>query len=78
MRLVMLLTTIAMVGLCSCAAGPSNRSFERYVLKYESPVDASLQAQVEEIDASLRQRYGHDHRTDRPSVCWISGPAGWP
>lgn len=50
--------TLAMICFCSCAAGPSNRSFERYELKCESPVDRPLQAQVEHIDTDLRLRYG--------------------
>jgi len=57
-RPLLTLARLALVGLCSCAAGQPGRSFERYVLKYESPVDVALQAKVEEIDASLRRRYG--------------------
>lgn len=54
----MIVAMFATIFLCSCVAGPSNRLFERYALKYESPVDPRLQAKVEQIDASLRQQYG--------------------
>lgn len=58
MRHVLTIATLAMICFCSCTAGPSNRSFERYELKYESPVDRPLQAQVEHIDTDLCLRYG--------------------
>ncbi|MBP7934392.1 MAG: hypothetical protein KA354_07055 [Phycisphaerae bacterium] len=58
MRPLLALAALTLIGLCSCPARLRGWSFERYVLKYESPVDVSLQAKVEEIDASLRRRYG--------------------
>ncbi|NLE59179.1 MAG: hypothetical protein GX616_12520, partial [Planctomycetes bacterium] len=51
------ISAAAVICLCSCAAESSSRSFERYVLTYDSPVDPSLQANVEQIDTRLRERF---------------------
>ncbi|HOB74839.1 MAG TPA: serine hydrolase [Phycisphaerae bacterium] len=37
---------------------PATRPAPRYVLGYDTPVDAGLQARLEEIDAGLRKRFG--------------------
>lgn len=51
------ISAAAVICLCSCAAESWSRSFERYVLTYDSPVDPSLQANVEQIDTRLRERF---------------------
>ncbi len=59
MRYLFIITMPAMICLFSCTTGQrSSAPFERYVLKYESPVDPTLQTNVEQIDAGLRQRFG--------------------
>ncbi|HUA64857.1 MAG TPA: hypothetical protein VME24_03355, partial [Alphaproteobacteria bacterium] len=40
------------------AAPPMNPNFENYTLTYDTPVDPMLQAALENIDASLRAKYG--------------------
>ncbi len=40
------------------AAPPMNPNYENYTLTYETPVDSKLQAQLENIDTSLRAKYG--------------------
>lgn len=39
-------------------AATTGPGFEGYVLNYDTPVDAGLQAQVEKIDEGLRAKYG--------------------
>lgn len=48
------------VGLISCSTGTSamKTSFENYTLDYSTPVDAAWQAKLEQIDATLRAKYG--------------------
>lgn len=40
------------------AAPPMNPNFANYTLTYDTAVDATLQAQLENIDSSLRAKYG--------------------
>ena len=48
-----------MVAMTSCSSiGPvERRAFERYTLDYDTPMDAGLQAQLEQIDEKLRHKY---------------------
>jgi beta-lactamase class A len=47
------------LGLNGCVSpeGKKERTFQDYTLNYETPVDATLQAKLEHIDASLRARF---------------------
>jgi beta-lactamase class A len=40
------------------ADSPMNPQFENYTITYDTPLDATLQAQLEKIDAGLRTKYG--------------------
>ncbi|HEY1788199.1 MAG TPA: serine hydrolase [Verrucomicrobiae bacterium] len=40
------------------ATPPMNPQFENYTLTYDTPVDPTLQGQLENIDANLRAKYG--------------------
>ena len=40
------------------AAEPTTQPFADYVLDYDTPVDPALQAKLEQIDASLRTKFG--------------------
>ncbi|MGH7941997.1 MAG: serine hydrolase [Limisphaerales bacterium] len=49
----------AVLGLNRGMAAPlMNPNFENYTLGYQTPVDPTLQAKLEHIDASLRAKYG--------------------
>lgn len=41
-----------------CASVAPKRSLSRYVLDYDTPVDAELQQKLESIDVALREHYG--------------------
>ncbi len=46
------------VTACNTAAPDMNSKFDRYTLSYATPVDPSLQARLETLDAELRARCG--------------------
>jgi len=56
------LEVLLTIGLCvtGCIAVTSdlNRKFDNYSLRYNTPVNPSLQAKLEKIDADLRDKYG--------------------
>jgi beta-lactamase class A len=43
---------------CTTAAPPATPALETYVLDYDTPLDASLQADLQAIDTTLRETYG--------------------
>lgn len=47
---------------------------DRYVLDYDSPVDPPLQAKLEKIDASLRERFGMTTEQTAVGVLDLAGP----
>jgi beta-lactamase class A len=54
----------SLLGLALCAAGGCttpplmNRSFNDYVLDFDTPVDPALQTKLEQVDAELRRKFG--------------------
>ncbi len=42
----------------TASSAPTSRPFDSYVLGYDTPVDPALQKQVEQLDASLREKFG--------------------
>ena len=62
-------SAILFVTLCmnnATAAPPMNPNFENYTLTYDTPLDSGLQAQLENIDATLRAKY--DMTTNQTSL----------
>ena len=55
---MMLITIAFCAGGCSTVPYVMNRTFENYTLDYETPVDPTLQAELERIDGSLRDKFG--------------------
>ncbi len=55
---LLLLCGLAFCGGCAAPTSPSPRSFAGFKLDFATPVDAKLQADLEEIDANLRARHG--------------------
>ncbi len=54
-----LLTSVILMTVFACASAPRpNPALQSYVLDYDTPVDPSLQASLQSIDAELRARYG--------------------
>jgi beta-lactamase class A len=49
---------VVCLGGCSSIASRSRNAFQRYALDYDTPVDASLQAELVKIDDDLRARFG--------------------
>ena len=43
---------------CTSSAPPAKPAFESYVLDYDTPIDAALQAKLVAIDETLRAKYG--------------------
>src|SRR5580704_4733396 len=54
------------VGGCATNSGTMNTKLQNYTLNYETPVDPSLQTQLESIDSTLRAKYGMT--TDQTAV----------
>jgi len=62
-------SAILFVTLCidtAPATPPMNPNFENYTLNYDTPVDPALQAQLENIDVTLRAKY--DMTTNQTSL----------
>ena len=59
-RVILSLFPIVVLCLAGCATlSPEMKSgFENYALSYDTPLDAALQARLEQIDATLRGQYG--------------------
>jgi beta-lactamase class A len=59
LKLIAVLSTIA---ICMSSPGAdtpqTQRSFQKYVLGYDAPVDTALQSKLESIDTDLRAKYG--------------------
>lgn len=53
-----LLVVGLLVAGCSSVSNPMNHSFRSYRLDYSASVDASLQSDLEQIDARLRNEFG--------------------
>src|SRR6185312_3637859 len=53
-----LLAALFLAGGCGMVAPRMNSNFQNYALDYDTPVDAALQSRLEELDATLRARYG--------------------
>lgn len=54
---ILLALTLALTG-CSTRSPKMNHHFDQYTLDFQSPVDSKLQADLEKIDTTLRERYG--------------------
>jgi beta-lactamase class A len=54
-----LLIAFVVIGMCgiALAAEPATQPFASYTLDFNSPVDPALQAKLETIDASLREKF---------------------
>lgn len=57
LRATLLLLLLALTS-CSALKTPMKPDFKSYTLDYDSPLDTTLQAKVEAIDAQLRARHG--------------------
>jgi beta-lactamase class A len=55
---ILLLLVIFLAGGCARLAPKMNANFQNYTLDYSAPVDPALQTQLEEIDSTLRAKYG--------------------
>ena len=60
LRLSTAIAPVILLGLTGCSSVRQNtmRDFTNYTLSYETPVDAALQAQLKNIDVTLRERFG--------------------
>jgi beta-lactamase class A len=54
----LLAAMVFLAGGCTTVAPTMNPKFQNYVLDYNSPVDPALQTRLENIDSTLRARYG--------------------
>src|SRR5882672_10246848 len=54
---LMLAIVLCVVG-CATADAQTNQTFANYMLSYDAPLEPSLQANLEKIDADLRSKYG--------------------
>ena len=55
---ISLFTAILLAGGCANVPHTMNPKFQNYILDYQTPVDPELQVQLEQIDATLRAKYG--------------------
>ena len=51
-------TIVLLASGCATVAPTMNSKFQNYTLDYDSPVDPTLQRQLEQIDTTLRAKYG--------------------
>ena len=58
MRIVIPIMLLIVSSALGSPDHPANRPFDSYVLDYSTPVDPTLQTQLESIDATLRAKYG--------------------
>ena len=54
----LLAVVVFLAGGCATVAPKMNSTFQNYMLDYNTPVDAALQTQLENIDSTLRAEYG--------------------
>jgi len=57
-KVSLLAAMVFLAGGCATVAPTMNSKFQNYTLDYNTPVDSALQTQLENIDSTLRAKYG--------------------